>query len=454
MARIFSVVVSTRVLTLFFCETALIFCCYLAAAYLDSDIEDPAIFLIYDSGLLRITIATAVVVLGFYFRDLYAQLRIRNRLLLTQELAMVFGLAFMVQGAIYYLNRDLIIPRRMMIAGSVLALVGVTALRLLFHFASKSEAIRPGRVLFLGLSPTVVYLAEHLRTHPEFGLEPLGYLDDRLDPPGPHAPPDRLARLGSLEDLYEVLDRDEPNTLVIGRREDIRPSWINEFLELRFGGLRTEEAATLYERTFGRICAAEIRPSRVIFADSLDPAPLDVTLQTVFSILLIAATLPLSLPFALVLAALVKLSSRGPLLEKQLRIGLNDRPFTLYCFRCTDDKGVLTPVGRNLRKSGLDALPQLWNVIRGDMALVGPAPERPEFVQRLADAIPFYRQRHRVKPGLTGWAQVHSEFPDKDVVRELEYDLYYVRHLSPLMNLLVMFLSLKSFFLFRGSIEN
>jgi lipopolysaccharide/colanic/teichoic acid biosynthesis glycosyltransferase len=449
MARIFSVVVSTRVLTLFVSETILLFCCYLAAAYLDTDIEDASIFLLYDGGLLRITIATAVVVLGFYMRDLYARLLIRNRLLLIQDLAMVFGVAFIVQGMIYYINRELIIPRKMMLIGSLMALVAAIALRLLFHFAGKLDAILPGRLLFLGISPTVLHLAGHLKAHPEFGLDPLGYLGEDQAPSGD------LARLGSLEDLPAALDRYEPNTLVIGSREAVKPSWTNEFLELEFGGLHTEEAATLYERTFGRICAAEIWPSRAIFANSLDAAPADVALQTAFSLLLVALTLPITLPLALVIAILVKLSSAGPVLQRETRIGLHDRPFTMYRFRCTPaGSPECTAIGRALRKSGLDGLPEIFNVIRGDMAMVGPAPERPEFVRLLGDAIPFYRQRHSVKPGLTGWAQIHSEFPDKDALRELEYDLYYVRNLSPLMNLLVMFLSLRSFFLFRGSVEN
>ena len=451
MPRIFSVVVSTRVLTLFLSETLLLFCCYLGAAYLDPEIDDPTIFLIDDSGLLRITIAVAVVVLGFYLRDLYAQLRIRNRLILIQELAMVFGAAFIVQGLIYYVDRDLIVPRRMMVFGSVFATVGVTALRLAFHFASKREAVRPGRILFLGFSPTVALLAEHLGKHSEFGLEPLGYLDDEQAAVCEGTPP----RLGSLDDLYDVLDRFEPNVLVIGKNEDVKPSWTNEFLELRFGGLRAEEAATLYERTFGRICAAEVWPARVIFSGSLEPSPAAVTLQPFFSLALVILTLPLSLPLFILFAALVKLTSAGPVLRKETRLGFRGRPFSMYRFRCTQwNSSECTDIGRLLRKSGLDALPQLFNVVSGEMSLVGPAPERPEFAERLAAAIPFYWQRHNVKPGITGWAQIHSEFPDKDALRELEYDLYYVRHLSPLMNLLVMFLSLKTFFLFRGSVEN
>lgn len=449
MARIFSVVISTRILALFLSETLLLFCCYLAGTLFDPHVEDPATFLLYDGGVIRIAIATTVVVLGFYLRDLYARLLIRNRLVLLQELGLVFGVAFIVQGLVYYLDRELIVPRRTMIFGSAMALVAVAGLRLLFHFAGKLDAIAPARVLFLGLSPTVRYVADHLKRHPEFGLDPIGYLAE-----GDEANSGDLKRLGSLDDLYDVLDHYAPNALVIGRRDEIRPSWTSEFLELRFGDLRTEEAAALYERTFGRICVPEIRPSRVIFADSLEPDPADTALQTAFSLALVAVTLPITLPFGLLLALAVAFSTGGRVVESETRVGLNGRPFRLCRFRCTDRTGGLTRLGKGLRQSGLDALPQLWNIVRGDLALVGPAPERPEFARRLAEAIPFYPQRQRVKPGITGWAQIHSEFRDKDAIRELEYDLYYVRNLSPLMNLMVMFLSLKSFLLFRGSIES
>jgi len=169
----------------------------------------------------------------------------------------------------------------------------------------------------------------------------------------------------------------------------------------------------------------------------------------------------------LIAALAVLLSSKGPILYRQRRVGLDGHPFTLYKFRsmyvdaeavtgavwATKDDPRITPVGKWLRRLRLDELPQFWNVIRGDMTIVGPRPERPEFVELLAQQIPYYRQRLAVKPGITGWAQINHKYGDTqlDAMIKLEYDLYYIKHIAPALDFYIIFHTIKVMLLRRGA---
>ena len=174
-----------------------------------------------------------------------------------------------------------------------------------------------------------------------------------------------------------------------------------------------------------------------------------------------------SLPLLILVGVLVKVSSKGPVLYRQTRVGMNGAPFALYKFRSMrqdaeagtgavwairDDPRV-TVLGKWLRKLRLDELPQLFNVLRGEMAVVGPRPERPEFVKTLTEQIPFYQQRHCVKPGITGWAQISHKYGDtlEDTVTKLEYDLYYIKNISPSLDGYIIFHTLKVMLLSRGA---
>jgi lipopolysaccharide/colanic/teichoic acid biosynthesis glycosyltransferase len=164
---------------------------------------------------------------------------------------------------------------------------------------------------------------------------------------------------------------------------------------------------------------------------------------------------------------LVKLTSPGPVLIRQKRVGINGKTFTVYKFRSMYQDAEartgavwakrndprITPLGHWLRKLRLDELPQLFNVVKGDMSIVGPRPERPEFVNILSEQIPYYRQRHCVMPGITGWAQINYKYGDtiEDTMMKLEYDLYYIKHISPSLDFLIMFHTAKTMLLFRGA---
>ncbi|HZL57344.1 MAG TPA: sugar transferase [Bryobacteraceae bacterium] len=438
MIRIFSIVIPARAFTLFVSEIVLLFACYMAAAYADPDVADLSSYLQYDNGIQRIAIVAVFIFVGFFFRNFYSEVRIRERLELFQNLCMIFGVAFLGQGLISYLDREWILPRKVMLTGSVLSIVVLFGWRLLFDSAARG-ATAAKRVLFLGLSPTTVQLAAQFKTHPEMGLQTIGYLETDSAAEGERP----MARLGNAKDIDDVLDKFRPDSIVIGRREDIKPWWVGDFLALHFGGIRVEEASVLYERVFARKCVTEIWPSRLIFAAALEPPPFGATLQSFYTPVVAGALLLVTSPAMLAAAILIRATSRGAILERSRRMGKNDVPFDLFGFRCHDSAGESTPAGRLLIRCGLRFLPRLLNVLRGEMAIVGPRPERPVFVNRLCEEVPFYRQRHAVKPGLTGWASVHGSKKDHDSLRELEYDLYYVENLSPMLDSFILLLTLK-----------
>ena len=230
-------------------------------------------------------------------------------------------------------------------------------------------------------------------------------------------------------------------------------------LHLRFSGIHFEEAPVTFESTFGRVLTRQLRPSRLIFSAELGPRRRSLFWHSLYSFPIALILTIVLLPVMLIVAILIRIFSPGPILLRQVRVGLNDAPFTLYKFRSMrQDAEALsgpvwaqkndprvTPLGKWLRKLRLDELPQLFNVLRGEMSLVGPRPERPEFVQKLTEQIPYYSYRHCVKPGITGWAQINYKYGDtiEDAIIKLEYDLYYIKNLALSLDSYIIFHTLK-----------
>ncbi len=444
MIRIFKVFVPTSILALFLSEVILISGCYLAADYI---VEDGASFLIVDnSWLLRMGLAVCLILLGLYFASFYDGARIASWLLLFQKLCYVLGFSFIVEALVSYWATDLVVPFGTMIVGSLLTLFGLFGWRLLFNIAIQN-AVGARRVLFVGLSPTVLQLAAHMREHPEVGLVPIGYVDKQNASGGTTSDP-ALVRLGSVSDLTYVIDDVQPQWIVIGNRAEIHSRSIDEILNLRYGGMQAEDAATLYETTCGRVCASELRPSELLYSEKLQPGSPNLNLQTIYSTGFAFAALIVTLPLMVLMAALLKASSREPVLLREQRVGLRGIPFTMYRFRWMTNKDGIqcaTSIGKLLRRFRLDALPELFNVLRGEMSVVGPLADRPDFANRLNQLIPFYQQRHIVKPGMTGWAQITKQTNGlvNDVIQNIECDLYYIKNLAPSLDLFVLLRSIR-----------
>jgi exopolysaccharide biosynthesis polyprenyl glycosylphosphotransferase len=298
-------------------------------------------------------------------------------------------------------------------------------------------------------------IGAHIDDHPETGLAISGYVDDSHEM-GALLPGGKV--LGPLSALREIVTATRPNRIIVGMSERRNRVPVAELLEMRFAGNIIEEVATAYERVCGRVCIRELRPSQLIYSGELGPRPQDVAYQRTLNSLIAGMGIVLASPILLLTAIAVRLSSPGPVLYRQVRVGLNGQPFTVYKFRsmradAEAQTGAVWATKDDPRITPLDELPQLFNVIKGEMAIVGPRPERPEFVRALSEQIPYYRQRHCVRPGITGWAQINYKYGDtlEDTITKLEYDLYYIKNMSFSLDTYIVFHTLKTMLLTRGA---
>lgn len=458
MIRLFRVSMPTSVLALVVSETALLFACYIAAAGWAVN-DGLSFFLLYEGGLLQIGIVVAVIQVGLYLQDLYDNVHPKSRLLLAQQVSLILGIAFLAQALLGYGRSTMQLPKWTMLIGSLIVLLVLPLWRLAFY-SLVSKALPGERLLLLGASPALREIAQRLIERPELGLSVIGYLNS-----APADLPNALL-LGDMDALDEAMRTCQPDRIVVGLTEGRGRLPVQRLLELRFSGIHIEEAATLFEAVFGRLSIRDLRPSLLIFSTELGPRPWSVALHNIYSMAFGILGIVVSLPVMAVVALLVKFSSPGPILLRQTRVGLRGAPFTLYKFRsmyadaeartgavwATKNDPRITPIGRWLRRLRLDELPQFFNVIRGEMSIVGPRPERPEFSAMLEEKIPFYKQRHWVKPGITGWAQINHKYGDtlEDTRIKLEYDLYYIKNLAPALDAYIIFQTLKVVLLARG----
>jgi sugar transferase (PEP-CTERM system associated) len=298
----------------------------------------------------------------------------------------------------------------------------------------------------------------------ELGVQIVGFVDPDKSKVG--MPVINPGVIGTIDDIPRIIDTHFVDRVVVSLADARGMLPMDRLLEMKLNGVKFDHLASVYEEYTGKIAVENLRPSWFIFSAGFRKTRVIAASKRVLDIIAASVGLVLALPLMLMTTAIVKLSSRGPALYHQRRVGQNGHVFTIHKFRTmrTDAEAAtgavwasasdprIFPLGRLLRRSRLDELPQLWNVLRGEMSLVGPRPERPEFVAQLAEQIPFYGQRHAVKPGLTGWAQVRYSYGAsvEDAMEKLQYDLFYIKNLSIAFDLFIIFSTVKTVLLRRG----
>ncbi len=458
MIRLFRVFIPASVVALLISEILLVVACYVLALYALQ--IDPAFYLFDEGNYWKLILVTVLVISSLYLQDLYADLRIRSRILLVQQICLAIGISLLVSSFLGYIQPEILMGRWLMMLGSLAAIILLPLWRI-FFWRYVIAGFRSERVLLMGNSSILGEVINQLIDRPEFGYSLLGYLCEDQPCEFP------IACLGVIADVRSVCEQQRPTRIVVGMAERRNRLPVQDLLDIRFGGVMIEDAADTYEVALQRVCSRKIQPSQLIFSSMLGPRQHALTIQGFYSLLIGIAALIIALPLMLITALAVRLTSPGPVLYRQRRVGLNGNTFTVYKFRsmyvdaeartgavwASKDDPRITPLGKWLRKLRLDELPQLWNVVRGDMSIVGPRPERPEFVDLLAQQIPYYRQRLAVKPGITGWAQINHKYGDTqlDAMIKLEYDLYYIKHLAPALDFYIIFHTIKVMLLSRGA---
>jgi sugar transferase (PEP-CTERM system associated) len=415
--------------------------------------------LLADGALIpRALLVAYICQLCLYYNDLYdnPSLAADIRELLVRILQ-ALGAASMILAVIYFWFPDLIIGEGVFAGAALLAGTLVTGWRLAFAWTARRVAPRE-RLLLVGTNPAAVALARELHQRQDFGIEIVGFIDP--DPTRVGMPVLNPGVIGTIDDIPAIVRARGVDRVVVSLANARGMLPMDQLLDMKLGGVAFDHLASVYEEYTGKIAVENLRPSWFIFAPGFRKTRAMHVAKRVLDVIGAAVGLALAFPVLVVLAAAVKWSSPGPVLFRQARVGRYGQIFHVVKLRSmradaeaatgpvwarkNDDR--ITAIGRLMRRTRLDELPQFWNVLRGDMSLVGPRPERPEFVRSLTRDIPFYGQRHIVKPGITGWAQVRYTYGAsvEDAIEKLQYDLYYIKHMSVGFDLFIVFETIKT----------
>lgn len=371
---------------------------------------------------------------------------------LLHRLGLSFGLGLVTMSLLFYFFPSLLVGRGVFLLSFGLALLGILLSRALFLRWAQVGALKT-RALVIGTGSRAAHVESLLtRRGPASNTQVVAYLPMG----GSHHFVDHARILDTRESLPELATRLQIQEIILAvrdRRGGGMP--VQELLECKLRGIAILELSSFFERENGHLQLDSMNASWMILAEGFTQGMLRDTVKRLFDLLVSAAMLAGTLPIMALAALLIKLESRGPVLYRQERVGQGGRSFTILKFRsmCVDaerdgkprwagqNDSRVTLVGRCIRRTRIDELPQIFNVFFGDMSFVGPRPERPYFVQDLTQKIPYYGVRHTVKPGITGWAQVRYPYgaTDEDAMHKLQYDLYYVKNHSLFLDLMILF---------------
>jgi sugar transferase (PEP-CTERM system associated) len=458
MIRLFNVYYPTRTIILLLCEAVIVSGSFLLATFMVQGPLNASISLNYEFGALKIGALTILTLLFSYYFDLYEPQRISEGWEIYFRLLLVLAFLSFFLSAVIYFFPAMDMARYVLVLGLIFLTLGLLMWRSAYEWIIGRKVFRE-RVYVLGGGERARTVVEMLRERRDAGMEVVGFDSTPLD---------KRERRESFAQALESFHGKNPSVnRVIVAIEDRRGELpLRELLKLRFNGVLIEESGALLERLTGKLYLDGLHPSSFIYSEGFRVKPSQQIARRLVSTIAAAVGLLLFLPFFPFVVLMVRLSSPGPIFFRQTRVGLGGRNFTVVKFRtmridaeATGAKWAqlndprATRIGNFMRKVRLDEVPQLWNVLRGDMGFVGPRPERPEFVPELAEKIPYFELRHMIRPGLTGWAQVRYGYGATlaQAREKLEYDLYYIKHMTLGLDLLIMFETIKTIVRRRGA---
>jgi sugar transferase (PEP-CTERM system associated) len=400
----------------------------------------------------------SIVVISFYYSDLYALDQTLSLHELSHRFAAGLGTACIVIGVISYPIPNFgksIYVSEMLAMGISLALW-----RFGFMGVIKQASIR-AKVLIVGTRAIGKMVAEELYLKRKLGMEVVGFVSESAGQIAlSYGNPKRVEiPIFAPASLSGLIASSRVNRVLLAGAELGQRSYFKELVSVRAMGVPIEDCHSFYERLTSKIAITDLPPEWIALSNGFRRDRIILAAKRVIDVLAAFFGLMLSAPLMLLTAIAIKLESPGPILYRQERVGQNERHFTLLKFRsmandaeagvgpvwAAENDPRMTRIGAIIRKLRIDETPQMINVLKGEMSFVGPRPERPFFVERLKENIPYYDLRHSVKPGITGWAQICYRYGDseQDAVEKLQYDLYYIKHMSPVFDLQIIFESFK-----------
>ena len=453
--------VTWRLAGLIACETVVIFACVYVAAVLRFGLEDAYTG---GNGLWKAGLIALVTQMCLYLADLYDVRVIADRRELFVSAVQALGATALILAGLYYWFPDLVVGRGVFAVATVLIVTLVFGWRLLFEWAMRRIGPRD-RLLLVGTSEGAVRLAKELHERRDLGVAIVGFIDP--DPQMVGTPVINPGVIGTIADIPAIVRARSVDQVVVSLSDARGKLPMEKLLDMKLDGVQFEHLASIYEKYTGKIAVENLRPSWLIFSEGFRKSRLHQASKRLMDIALATSGLVVVAPLMLIVAIAVRMTSRGPILYRQQRVGLHGRVFQAYKFRsmledAEKDTGAVwasrndqrvTAVGRLIRQTRIDELPQLWNILCGHMSLVGPRPERPEFVAELTRQIPFYGQRHSIRPGLTGWAQVRYTYGAsvEDALEKLQYDLFYIKNMSLAFDLFIIVNTIKTVLMRKGA---
>jgi len=452
-------------------EACLISLALVASALARLGAGEASFMLTYQYGALKILFVAVALLTCMYYFDLYDSTIVSNRREAPVRLVQVMGVAYLALGVVYYLYPPVKLGRGIFHLGFLFVGLLLLLWRGLFSIINSTQRLAE-RVLILGEGSLAASLLHEIESRPELGIRIAG----REEMLGNGNRPGNQERGGlpitlSQTSFFENLAVSRPirgvDRIVVAVEERRGKLPVDLLLSLKNRGVQVQDGNDVYESITGKVPIESIRLSWLLFAPGSHASRLFLFYKRLVSVLISIIGLLVTLPLLPFVALAIRLSSRGQVLYSQCRVGRDGVVFRCYKFRtmradaeadtgptwAKDDDPRITRVGKFLRKTRIDEIPQLWNVLRGDMSLVGPRPERPEFVEGLNQEIPYYHLRHSVRPGITGWAQILYKYGStvEDAKEKLRYDLYYIKNASVGLDLLILVHTIKIVLLGRGA---
>ncbi len=410
---------------------------------LGGGMDDVEISLFLPALIYAVAMLSSMVALGLYQRGSMSHAAMIVRL------AVGFALGTAALSLVFYAFPNLFLGRGVFGLAMLYSFILVGLTRAAFHhFAAEDAQLH--RVLVLGSGASARTVLDHEREG--FGYQVVGFI--RLSDSERQLDDQRVSELP--ESLLAYVESHDVDEMVVAADDQRKGLPLDDILDCKMSGIRVFDLISFFEKETSKIRIDFLKPSWIIFSSGFKMGLSTRYGKRLFDILVSLSLLTLASPIMLLVAAASVVESKGrdPVFFHQVRIGQNGKLFNVHKFRsmcvnaesdgvarwATKNDSRITALGKFIRKTRLDELPQLWNVLVGEMAMVGPRPERPEFVDQLAKNIPYFNERHRVKPGVTGWAQVRYQYgaSEEDAREKLQYDLYYVKNASLFLDLIVL----------------
>jgi len=420
----------------------------------------PAISPSWGWTLPAATVLTLASLMMLHLTGLYDLQERYGRRELLLRLFLAFAGVYLAMATLGFFVHALALGRLAVSLSFVVAMGGAFLVRLIEAYFT-DESFTRRKVLLLGVG-TVPQLIKETIDDYHANYEIVGCVNGDSDKPGTDVNGMRI--LGAVGDLGWITKITRPHVVVVAMEERRGALPLPAILDCKLQGIQVEDWPTFYERVTGKIPITRLRPSWLVFAEGFTKSHFTVVIKRGMDVVLSAIGIVLSLPLLPLIALAIKLDSPGPVFFRQERMGQNGRVFSLLKFRSMrmdarrggpTAQGLdprVTRVGQLLRISRLDEMPQLFNVLRGEMSMVGPRPEWVALVPEFQDTVPFYLHRLAVKPGITGWAQVRNTYGAsvENTIEKLQYDLYYIKNHSLFLDILILLHTVQAVVFGRG----